>query len=336
MAQREGGRAAKKNLRKGLAVLFACILCVLGAKCFYQFAVVPMRGSYGGTIVVPKKGSPGIYGVINPNQVGEYAFLNLTPLMRKIGVESISLPVVDDGAMYVVCYDGRMQNPYCVVKVKDGVVYKASLPLSVNYGVAMKIVCTPDFLAIRIGDKLYFAAKDDLTVQDARRLCPGSDIMPYKNGVLSADKETGASAYYDGRTKKFLFALASGWAIDNWYSADKIKIDMPEGDSALVNLEGREICRCDGGFSNILGNEPNKMAVLAVAEPDPYGALNFNFHIMDILRTDAPLFGRPYIYDTDNGNVVALPDWAGYGIWLDQDFSQSDVMKLQEEIDALT
>lgn len=335
MTQRKEGRAAKKILKRGLAFLLVCMLCVLGARCFYQFAVTSMTEPYGGTIVVPKKGSPGVYGVINPNQVGEYVFLNLTPLMQKTGVRSVSLPAVDGGAMYVVGYDGSMQNPYCVVAMKNGIVYKAPLPLSVNYGVTMKIVCTPDFLAIRIGDELYFVTKDDLTVQDARHLCPGSDIVPYKNGVLGADKETGAAAYYDGRTKQFVFALAPGWAIDNWYGEGRIKMDVPEGDSVLVNLEGREICRCDGGFSDILGKEPHMMAVLAVAEPEPYGALNFNFHVMDILRTDAPVFGQPYIYDTNSGNVVALPDWAGYGIWLDKGFSKRDVVKLQEEIDAL-
>lgn len=53
---------------------------------------------------------------------------------------------------------------------------------------------------------------------------------------------------------------------------------------------------------------------------------------MDILRTDKPKFHEPYIYDMASQNIVKLPDWAGYGKWIHQDFDKNRFEKIQKAI----
>lgn len=302
-------------------------------RCIYQSWVINKENVYSGTLLVTKKGVRGVYGVINPNKMTDYIFLDLSGAMQKIDIEKISIPIIENEAIYTVGYSSHEMYPYCLIKIEDGVIKKVPIPDPIQHEAINKISNISQFFVVGIEKNLYFINKKDLNITNVySRFNFNSKILPYKEGVIVLDQETNAVVYCDKHHSEKLFNLPLGDTLDNWYSDDILLVDKFEGGSVLMNLKGEIMQQFDNSFFHILSYEPEKQATLSIMEPHKYGVFNFNFQFMDVLRTDRPQFHRPYIYDIGSQNIINLPDWAGYGIWINQNFDKDKFAKIQEEI----
>ena len=52
---------------------------------------------------------------------------------------------------------------------------------------------------------------------------------------------------------------------------------------------------------------------------------------LDIIRTNYPRWGQPFLYDCLYGDIRNLPAWAGYGIWSETEYAPSR----KDEIDKV-
>lgn len=303
--------------------------CILGGRWIYQYWASDKSGVYKGNLLVHKKGTRGIYGIINPNQMNDYMFLDFSDFMQNEHIEKTSIPIIEDNVIYIIGYSSQETTRYFFFKIADNVVQRVPIPDFVQHETINNISNIPQFLVVGIGENLYFITKKDLKIIKVySQLNFNSNILPYKDGVIIISRVRNAVVYCDKNHHEILFYLPLEYTLDNWYSDDLLMVNKFGGGLILVNLKGETVQNFDNSFFHIMGYEPDKQATLSVMEPHRYELFSFNFQFMDILRTDRPRFSHPYIYDIKSRNIINLPDWAGYGMWINQNFDKEKFEKI--------
>lgn len=306
------------------------------ARVVYQsFYGISVKEAYKGTIIATKKGGAGRYVLIDPNHMSEWVELDLSAVEEKLGVESLSIPVVERGRVYLAARDRKRGNVDSVIVMHDKEMTQIPLGTAGDATYPVRLVNTEKYVVIGREKEVWFLSKEDFSLSRSEiSKAAGSEILPYRDGVILTGEDAGAT-YCSAEKSAFLFTLPQYMKICSWYIPGKILLLGEIGHvsrSAFADLEGNILQKNEDLFWDVLGNEPRGKAVLALMKVDEHEAFNLHFQVLDLLRTDIAQMKRPYIYDLRGQDTINLPEWAEYGIWLQQDFDLKEYESLAMHI----
>lgn len=318
-----------KLFRKMRILVYLVVVGVILLLCLragYQIYINSIHYNYQGTILVAK--GSGIYIAINPNDWDQRAKVDLSPYLISESQQYLSFPEFVDNNIYAVSYDSKEYYRYSIVRIHNGSSEMFPIKVTVNYKTVPQLLSVQGNLFLALDGKIYYIPQAEESLQISciyTEWLTGRPVLPYRGGVLVVKKDNNKIVYINASKQEDLFQLPMGYRLQGWYEEGKsFLVTDNKNNTIILDAKGKEIGFFGRQPEYVLGNEGSQAVLLMMMPKYEGGAsiLDFEWHVIDIFRTDSRRIYQPYVYNlkTHDSRSFKGNDRAMY--WIKQDFNK--------------